>query len=180
MWRIAIIGAGVAGLATAHGLRKAGYEVTLYRLAGRPTGTAARFGPALSIERELGLDHWHTEAPMIAGAAIIVHLRPGKPFASVIGRDPGGCLAIDLRLQSHRWMHELEARGGRIVIESVSVERLDALAAEHDLTIVAAGKGELAAFGATTLAACVRPSVTLRWSPSRAQRSSARACRASA
>lgn len=152
MRRVAIIGAGVAGLTTAHGLRKAGYEVTLYTdrtaeqwLAGRPTGTAARFNAALAYERELGLDHWHAEAPRVAGAAIIVHLRPGKPFASLIGRDSGGCLAIDVRLQSHRWMHELEARGGRILIEPVTLERLDAIAAEHDLTIVAAGKGELAA-----------------------------------
>jgi hypothetical protein len=52
-------------------------------------------------------------------------------------------MAIDVRLQSHRWMHELEARGGRIEIEAVSVARLDEIAAQHDLTIVAAGKSEL-------------------------------------
>jgi hypothetical protein len=63
---------------------------------------------------------------------------------TVAGRlERPGC-AIDVRLQSHRWMNELEARGGRVVIENVTVERLDAIAAENDLTIVAAGKAALA------------------------------------
>jgi hypothetical protein len=53
-------------------------------------------------------------------------------------------MAIDVRLQSHRWMLDLEARGGKVVIESVTIPRLDEIAAAHDLTIVAAGKAELA------------------------------------
>src|SRR5207253_10512737 len=68
---IAIVGSGIAGLVAAHGLRRAGYGVTLYsdRTAeqwlheSRPTGTAARFDLALSYERELGLNHWHDVAP---------------------------------------------------------------------------------------------------------------------
>ncbi|MCU1347836.1 MAG: putative oxygenase subunit protein, partial [Acidobacteria bacterium] len=51
---------------------------------------------------------------------------------------------VDLRLQSHRWMQDLEVIGGRIEIESVDVARLDAIAGEHDLTLVAAGRAELA------------------------------------
>jgi hypothetical protein len=152
MRRVAIIGAGIAGLTTAHGLRRAGYEVTLFSdrtadqwLTGRPTGTAARFAPALAYERELGLDYWEADASKFRGANMIVGLRPGNQLASMIGRQPKPALAIDVRLQSHRWMHELEARGGRIVIEAVTLERLDAIAAEHELTIVAAGKGELGA-----------------------------------
>jgi 2-polyprenyl-6-methoxyphenol hydroxylase-like FAD-dependent oxidoreductase len=48
-----------------------------------------------------------------------------------------------VRLQSARWMEELEKRGGRIQIEPVSVERLGDIAAAHDLTIVAAGRADL-------------------------------------
>jgi hypothetical protein len=147
---VAVIGAGIAGLLAAHGLRRAGYEVTLFSdrtaeqwLAARPTGTAARFGSALAYEHELGLDYWAKQAPEIIGARLVYSPRPGLQLASLIGRQAAPALAIDVRLQSHRWMHELEARGGKIVIESVSVGRLDEIAAQHDLTIVAAGKGEL-------------------------------------
>jgi hypothetical protein len=152
MRRIAIVGAGIAGLLAAHGLRRAGHEVHLFSdrtaeqwLAGRPTGTAARFAPALAYERELGLDHWQADAPKIVGAHLLYCPSPGNRLATMTGRQPEPGVAIDVRLQSHRWMHDLEAQGGRITIEAVSVERLDAIAAEHDLTIVAAGKGELCA-----------------------------------
>lgn len=47
-------------------------------------------------------------------------------------------------MQSHRWTLDLEARGGRVVVEAVTLERLDAIAAENDLTIVAAGRADLA------------------------------------
>lgn len=152
MRRIAVVGAGIAGLLTAHGLRRAGMDVTLFSdrtaeqwLASRPTGTAARFAPTLAYERELGLDHWAVDAPKMYGAHLLYCPAPGNRLATMTGRQASPGLAIDVRLQSHRWMHDLEQRGGRIVIESVSRERLDAIAAEHDLTIVAAGKGELTA-----------------------------------
>ena len=41
-------------------------------------------------------------------------------------------------------MNDLEAAGGRIVVETIDVARLDAIAAEHELVIVAAGRGPLA------------------------------------
>jgi hypothetical protein len=151
MRRVAVVGAGIAGLVAAHGLVRAGYEVTVFSdrtaeqwLAGRPTGTAARFAAALAYERELGLDHWDDHAPKIAGAHLLVCPRPGNQLATLVGRQSIPGLAIDVRLQSHRWLHDLEARGGRVRIETVTLDRLDAIAAEHDLTIVAAGKGELA------------------------------------
>lgn len=151
MRRIAVVGAGIAGLVAAHGLVRAGYDVTVLSdrtadqwLAGRPTGTAARFAPALAYERELGLDHWEREAPKVSGAHLLACPRPGNQLATLIGRQTTPGVAIDVRLQSHRWLHDLEARGGRVKIETVSLDRLDAIAAEHDLTVVAAGKGELA------------------------------------
>jgi 2-polyprenyl-6-methoxyphenol hydroxylase-like FAD-dependent oxidoreductase len=52
--------------------------------------------------------------------------------------------AIDMRLQCHRWMTDLAAAGGRIVIGKVDAERLDAIAAQHELVLVATGRGPLA------------------------------------
>jgi 2-polyprenyl-6-methoxyphenol hydroxylase-like FAD-dependent oxidoreductase len=152
--RIAIVGSGQAGLLAAHGLRRAGCEVALYsdRTAerwlhgSRPTGTAARFEPALAFERELGLAHWEAVAPPIEGVHLTFCPAVGNRLITLAARVPPGtlALAIDLRLQSHRWMTDLEALGGRVVVETIDLARLDAVAAEHDLTIVAAGRGPLA------------------------------------
>jgi 2-polyprenyl-6-methoxyphenol hydroxylase-like FAD-dependent oxidoreductase len=149
--RFAIVGGGVAGLLTAHGLRRAGHDVTLFSdrtaeawlRASRPTGSAARFAPALSYERELGLDRWHDEAPCIGGAHIVFCPKPNLRLATSTGRQKAPAYAIDMRLQCHDWMNRLEERGGRVVIENVTASRLDAIAEGHDLTIVASGKAEL-------------------------------------
>jgi hypothetical protein len=152
--RIAIVGSGQAGLLAAHGLVRAGHEVTLYSdrtadrwLTGsRPTGTAARFELALAFERELGLGHWETAAPKIGGVHLTFCPKLGNRLVTLTGRMAPASfgLAIDLRLQSHRWMNDLETAGGRIVVETIDVARLDAIAAEHELVIVATGRGPLA------------------------------------
>jgi hypothetical protein len=51
--------------------------------------------------------------------------------------------AIDVRMLSATWMEDLSSRGGKIVIEPVTPARLDDIAAAHDLTAVAAGRGDL-------------------------------------
>jgi 2-polyprenyl-6-methoxyphenol hydroxylase-like FAD-dependent oxidoreductase len=151
--RIAIVGSGQAGLLAAHGLARAGHEVTLYSdrpasqwLHGsRPTGAAARFEPALAYERELGLAHWEDVAPRGAGVHLTFCPTRGNRLVTMTSRTTTYLQAIDLRLQSHRWMNDLEAAGGRVVVERVDPERLDAIAAAHDLVLVAAGgSGQLA------------------------------------
>ena len=149
--RIAIIGSGISGLAAAHGLRRAGCEVDLYSdrtpeqwlHESRPTGTAARFELALSYERELGLNFWDGQAPEGEGVFLTFCPTLHKPLVTLLGRFRRPFQAVDVRLQSARWMTELAARGGRVVIEQVTVERLDAIAAEHDLTVVATGRADL-------------------------------------
>ncbi len=151
MRTFAVIGSGIAGLLTAHGLLRAGHSVTLFsdRTAGdwlhasRPTGTAGRAEGALSYERELGLNHWEREAPAVTGIHCTFCERPPNRLLTLTGRIEHTFLAIDVRLQSSRWMDDLAARGGRIVLEPVTPPRLDEIAARHDLTIVAAGKSEL-------------------------------------
>lgn len=152
MRQIAIVGSGIAGLLTAHGLRRAGYDVTLFSdrtpeqwlHESKPTGTAGRFDPALSYERELGLAHWEADAPRVEGVHLTFCPEPGNRLLTLTGRIEKPGMAIDVRLQSSRWMRDLEERGGKVVIEGVTAARLDAIAADHDLTVVAAGKAELA------------------------------------
>jgi 2-polyprenyl-6-methoxyphenol hydroxylase-like FAD-dependent oxidoreductase len=151
MRRIAIIGSGQAGLLAAHALLKAGYEVTVYsdRTAdqwlneSKPTGSATRFDMALQFEYELGLSSWENDAPWGEGGHLTLCPVPGNRMLTLTGRLRRPFLAIDLRLQSHAWMHDLIKRGGRLEIESVTVDRLDQIAAENDLTIVAAGRADL-------------------------------------
>jgi Styrene monooxygenase A putative substrate binding domain len=149
---IAIIGAGHAGLLAAHGLVRAGYPVTVYSdrtpeemlTETRPTGTAARFEYVLRYERALDLCHWDGLAPRIRGAHLTVCEEPGNRLLTMAGRLQKPALAIDLRLQCARWLEDLKARGGDVVIEPVTRARLERIASEHDLTIVATGKADLA------------------------------------
>jgi 2-polyprenyl-6-methoxyphenol hydroxylase-like FAD-dependent oxidoreductase len=151
MRTIAIVGSGISGLAAAHGLLRAGYHVDLYsdRTAqewldtSRPTGTAARFDLALSYERELGLNFWDDAAPKGEGVFLTFCPTLHNPLIRLVGRFKAPFQAVDVRLQSYRWMSELEARGGNIVIEQVTVDRLGEIAAAHDLTIVATGRADL-------------------------------------
>ena len=151
MRKIAIVGAGQAGLLAAHALRQKNYEVTLHSdktpddflTKARPTGVAARFDMALDFERELGLEYWGDEAPH--GEGVHLHFLPkkGNVLVTLLGRLQDYFLAVDLRMQSAVWMRELDERGGQIEIENVTIERLDDIAAQNDLTLVAAGRGEI-------------------------------------
>ena len=148
MRKIAIVGSGIIGLIAAYALRKHGYGVTLYsdRTAdqwlneSRPTGTAARFEMALAFERELELNHWDDVAPRGEGVFLTFCPKLHNRLITLIGRSARPFQAVDVRLQCHRWMNDFD---GALVIENVSVERLDPIAADHDLTIVAAGRADL-------------------------------------
>jgi 2-polyprenyl-6-methoxyphenol hydroxylase-like FAD-dependent oxidoreductase len=150
--KIAIVGSGHAGLIAGHALLQAGHAITLYsdRTAeqwlhgSRPTGAAARFASALSYERKLGLAHWEHLAPKAYGAQLTLCPSADNRLVTMTGRSETYFQAVDLRLQSHRWLRDLEAAGAQVVIGKVDVAGLDAIAARSDLVLVATGRGPLA------------------------------------
>jgi 2-polyprenyl-6-methoxyphenol hydroxylase-like FAD-dependent oxidoreductase len=149
--RIAVIGSGIVGLVAAHGLRKQGHAVTLYSdrspedwlHRSSPTGGAGRFHGALELERSLGLAHWDDRTPGVRGVHVTLSASRTNRILTVIARIAHDGQAIDMRMQCHRWMGDLEDRGGQVVVAPVDPERLDAIAADVDLCLVAVGRGPL-------------------------------------
>lgn len=66
-----------------------------------------------------------TLAPAGEGIDLMFCPQPGNQLLTLKGRFSQPFRAIDVRLQSHRWMNEFEARCGKLVIEAVTLARLD-------------------------------------------------------
>jgi hypothetical protein len=153
MPKISVIGSGPAGCIFSYALLRKGFEVTLYsdRTPDQwlnhspPTGTAYLYGNVIDIERELGMDHWSHE--MFGGHGVLLDFCPkvGMKSLEATGLFEGGkqgC-GIDQRMRVHRWLTDFESVGGKLVIEAVTPERVDKIAQESDLTVLAAGKADL-------------------------------------
>jgi hypothetical protein len=74
------------------------------------------------------------------GLKVTICSHPAKQVLTLKGRFVTSPLAIDVRLQSARWMRDLEAAGGQVVIERLTPARIDEVSRDHDLTLVATGK----------------------------------------
>ncbi|WP_280316997.1 styrene monooxygenase/indole monooxygenase family protein [Nocardia wallacei] len=147
----AIIGAGQTGVTAALGLLDAGFEVTVYSDRDQrslrddvpATGTALIFGEAQAAEAALGLTSYADRAPLHSGLTV----RIAAPDAELIEFDGAfdgyTGLAVDTRLKADDRLTAFQERGGRFVVEAVTPELLDGIAAAHDLTLVATGRGGL-------------------------------------
>lgn len=154
MRKISIIGGGQAGLLLGFALLDKGYSVSLYTdrspeqvLNSRIPSTAFLFESTLATERELGLNFWEDLVPYGEGMHVDFRGPDGSIGLTVQGRlgDLQG-QALDQRTKFSRWLQEFPRRGGKLVIQAVSVADLEKIAAESDLTMVAAGKGQINAF----------------------------------
>ena len=152
MRRVLIVGAGQSGLQLGLSLRAEGHQLTLVSARtpeeienGRPTSTQAMFGPALATEAGYGLDHWAGQAPPITGLHVALAAPPGTlalEFTAPLDQ-PGR--SVDQRIKFARWLRDAAGRGIEVIHESVDPARLAALTGAHDLTVVAAGRGDLVA-----------------------------------
>jgi hypothetical protein len=151
MRKILIVGGGQAGLQLGLGLVQNGYDVTVVSnrtpddiRTGRVMSSQCMFHSALQHERDLGINYWEEECPLVEGIALSVPAPDGNgkaiDFASRLDRY---AQAVDQRLKFPGWMEKLEEKGGTLVIEDAGVEELERYAREHELVVVAAGKGEI-------------------------------------
>jgi flavin reductase (DIM6/NTAB) family NADH-FMN oxidoreductase RutF len=150
MKRIAIIGAGQAGLQLGLGLLKSGYETTIYsdRSAdevqnGRVMSSQCMFDSALETERNFGLNYWELECPKVEGIGFAVPDFVGGKVIDWAARLDNFAQSVDQRLKIPRWMVEFQKQGGELHIKAAEVDDLESCARSHDLVIVASGKGAI-------------------------------------
>lgn len=152
MRRIAIVGGGQAGLPLAFGLLDKGYEVTVVSnrtpddiRRGKVMSSQCMFDPALQIERELGINGWEADCPPVEGIGFAVP-HPEQAGAKAIewsARLDRPAQSVDQRVKMPAWLEQVQARGGRLLLQDAGIAELEVLAQSHDLVILAAGKGEV-------------------------------------
>lgn len=152
--RITILGGGQAGLQLACGLLRHGdYEVKVVQnrtaedvRTGKVLSSQCMFDTALQNEREVGLSFWEKECPTVDSINFVVP-SPDQPGAKSIdwnGKLDKPAQSVDQRVKIPVWMSEFERRGGTLEIKEAGIADLETYAASSDLTIVAAGKGDIA------------------------------------
>lgn len=155
MRKILIVGAGQSGLQLAHGLLSHDYDVTLITgqssteiRTGRPSITQLTYPTVLGYERELNLDFWGADPPQIEKVKLHGY-PPGltTPMVEAVGSFGDGLygVSVDRRIKMADWLEYFEDRGGKVVINGVTVGDLDYFTRMFDLVIVAVGHGELGA-----------------------------------
>ena len=151
MQDIAIIGSGTTSLFIAHRLLQQGYGVTVYsdrsaddwRQRSAPTGTAYLYECNIMLERAIGLDHWYDDAVHGQGIHFDYQASAGAARLALLGNFPGEGAAIDIRMRVARWMEDFENAGGTLEIAAIDASALDHIARRTDLTLLAAGKGQI-------------------------------------
>lgn len=152
--RITILGGGQAGLQLACGLlQHGGYEVKVVQnrtaedmRTGKVLSSQCMFDTALQNEREIGLNFWEKECPTVDSINFVVP-SPDQPGARAIdwnGKLDKPAQSVDQRVKIPVWMDEFERRGGTLEVREAGIADLETYAASSDLTIVAAGKGDIA------------------------------------
>lgn len=151
MRSVAIIGAGQAGLQLAIGLRQRGYAVKLFTNRtieqvrnGKVLSSQGMFYSSLETERILGIEFWQNKMSQNNSVKCTIVDTNTKDFLCQWQGKTTDCFqSIDQRIKFPHWMEEFECLGGELVIDNVSANKLDEIAEQHDLTVVATGKSEI-------------------------------------
>ena len=152
---VAIVGAGIAGATAALGFVDQGFDVTLYSDRDRaglrdevpPTGVAILFGASRDWDAQIIPDSY--ALANTTGISVRLYSEEDGVRSRVLEFNPDfgyEAQAVDVRLRADDRIGHFLDRGGQFVVEAVDAQRLDEIAAAHDLTLVATGKGGLSSF----------------------------------
>jgi hypothetical protein len=148
MTHIGIVGAGIAGLHLGLFLQKYGIAATIYtdktpeqQLGGRLANIVVRSAPTRERERCLGVNHWDTPETDLKCFSISVG---GAHPLSFTGNFSQPANIVDMRIYWARLLEDFVARGGRVVTGALQAHDVERLASDHNLMVVAAGRGSLA------------------------------------
>ncbi|MCP2251619.1 Dehydrogenase (flavoprotein) [Prauserella aidingensis] len=150
MRKILVVGAGQSGLQLALSLLQHGYDVTVMSArtadeirGGRVMSTQCMFNDALQTERDEGLNLWESECVTVDGLGVSIAGEDASRQLNWIGWLDNYGQSVDQRVKMAGWLELFEQRGGKLVIHGVTTADLNSLSTMYDLTVVAAGKGEL-------------------------------------
>lgn len=144
--RIAIVGAGTAGLHLALYLNQKGVDATIFTdkrpedyRTSRLLNTVAHHSVTTAREDALGVNHWPNDGYF--GHYYYVGV-PGMPI-EFFGDLVKPSRAVDYRIILPTLMQDFLDRGGKIEYSPVEVGDLSRLSDEYDLVVVGTGKGGL-------------------------------------
>jgi len=147
MPRIGIVGGGVGGTQLGLFLRKHGIAATIYsdktpaqHLEARISNVVCRSGTTRARERALGIDHWDRLAPDLEQFVVTVNGPRPLEFSGALAPPAH---VVDMRIYWARLLEDFEAAGGELVYGTLGARDVAELATEHDLVVVASGRGTL-------------------------------------
>jgi len=147
MTNIGIIGAGVAGLQLGLFLRQHGIRATIYtektpeqQFGSRLPALVSRAWHTRERERQLGVNHWDKTNNDFT--RVNIHVGGEQPMA-FHGNLANPWITVDMRIYFGRLLEDFAARGGEVVIGEVQASDLERISANHDLLVVATGRGGL-------------------------------------
>ena len=146
MTSIAIVGAGVSGLHLGLFLQQHDVPATIYTdktadqvAAGRLLNTVAHHHHTLERERALGVHHWDAdEYGYVCHQYAITGLPEPLRFRGDFDHPSS---IIDYRLYLPRLMDDYQQRGGELVVGPIDPTVAEQLGEDHDLVVVAGGRG---------------------------------------
>ena len=148
MKNIGIVGCGIAGLHLGLFLQKHGIDATIYSdrspeqiRAGRIPNFVVRFEKTLERERALGVNHWDFEDFGVFG----IHMYIGGAPTPIrwYGAKKRPASPVDMRIYQSTLLEDFAGRGGKVVIGELQASDVANLSEQHDLMVVASGRGSL-------------------------------------
>jgi len=147
MTSIGIIGAGVAGLQLGLFLRQHGIEATIYtektpeqQFGSRLPALVGRAWHTRERERKLGVNHWDQGNNEFIHMNIAINGEQPLAFQGTLSRP---FIAVDMRIYFGRLLEDFMAAGGDTIIGEVQASDVERISAQHDLLVVATGRGGL-------------------------------------